>query len=270
MLRKTIFLPQDHGSWVFIFSPLLIGLFAGGRVSPASGLLILAALTAFLIRQPVTIAVKAIVGRRSESDLPAARAWIVIYGAIILVSVTGLIALGDAFVLILAVPALPVFAWHLYLVSKRSERRQAGVEVIAVGALSLAAPAAFWVGIDRADPAGWWLWALIWFQSAASIVYAYLRLEQRELKSAPDRSTRWRMGRRSFLYTGFNFAAALVFSFLGTLPQWIFVPFLLQFVETLYGIFNPAVGYKPTAIGFRQLIVSALFTLLFVLAWRLG
>ena len=56
-LRKQIFIPQDHGSWVFIFSPLLIGLFAGGRFTIESVYLVIAAVCAFLIRQPVTMAV---------------------------------------------------------------------------------------------------------------------------------------------------------------------------------------------------------------------
>ena len=179
-LRKQIFLPQDHGSWVFIFSPLLIGLFAGGSFSQASFYLILAALAAFLIRQPVTIAVKAWSGRRAKDDLRASYFWIAVYGCIILAATLRLVSEGFTYVLYLAVPSLPVFAWHLWLVSKREERKQINVEIVATGVLSLAAPAAYWVGIGRYDPAGWWLWILVWMQTAASIVYAYLRLEQRE------------------------------------------------------------------------------------------
>jgi hypothetical protein len=32
-------------------------------------------------------------------------------------------------------------------------------------------------------------------------------------------------------------------------------------------VVQPAIGWKPTRIGVRQLIVSVLFTLLFILAW---
>ena len=63
-LRKQIFLPQDHGSWVFIFSPLFIGLFLGGKFTFASLSLTLATIAAFLLRQPVTMAVA--VGAESE------------------------------------------------------------------------------------------------------------------------------------------------------------------------------------------------------------
>jgi hypothetical protein len=35
------------------------------------------------------------------------------------------------------------------------------------------------------------------------------------------------------------------------------------------GVSNPAIGLKPRAIGYRQLVVSTLFTLLFIVTWRL-
>ncbi|MFT3894542.1 MAG: YwiC-like family protein [Anaerolineales bacterium] len=266
-LRKQIFLPQDHGSWVFIFSPLLIGLFAGGRFTFASLSLTVAVIAAFLMRQPVTMMVKAYSGRLPKDDLPAARLWVVMYGIIAAAALVGLIVQGFFSILYLAVPGVPVFAWHLWLVSRREERRQAGVEIVAIGVLSLAAPAAYWVGVGRYDPLGWWLWILVWMQSAASIVYAYLRLEQREQKQVPERSEQWRMGFRAALYTSFNLASALTLGLVSVLPRWIFIPYLVQWIETLWGITHPATGWKPTRIGVRQLIVSVLWTALFIVFW---
>lgn len=267
-LRKQIFLPQDHGSWVFIFSPLLIGLFAGGQLSPASLSLVVAALAAFLLRQPVTMAVKAYAGRRAKTDLPAARFWIVLYSAVVILAVIGLIVSGFGYILALAIPGVPVFAWHLWLVSRREERRQINVEIVATGVLSLAAPAAYWVGVGRYEPAGWWLWILVWLQTAASLVYAYLRLEQRELAQVPGRAALWQMGRRAILYTTFNLILTLGLGFLSVLPRYLFVPYLVQWAETLWGIFHPAIKWKPTRIGIRQLIVSTVWTILFILFWR--
>ncbi len=267
--RKQFFLPQDHGSWVFIFSPLLIGLFAGGTFSLASFYLVVAAVAAFLIRQPVTMMVKVYARRRSLTDLPPARFWIGVYGLIILLALLGLIRAGAGSVLLLAMPGLPVFAWHLWLVSRREERRQVNVEIIATGVLALAAPAAYWVGIGHYDPLGWWLWVLTWLQSAASIVYAYLRLEQREWKEAPPRSMLWKAGLRAFGYTSFNLLFVLGLGLASVLPRLLFLPYLVQWGETLWGIFNPAVRWKPVRIGMRQLIVSILWTVLFILTWRL-
>ncbi len=268
IFQKHIAIPQDHGSWVFILSPLLIGLFAGKTFHAASFALVIAAMLAFLIRQPVTIAIKAYSGRRPRADLTPARFWVIFYGVLILLAVAELYTLGDTYVLLLGIPGGPVFAWHLWLVSRRAERRQAGIEILATGVLALAAPAAYWVGSGAYRPEGWWLWLLTWCQSAASIVYAYLRLEQREWKQIPPINQKISAGRRALLYTGFNFTASLALSLTGILPSFIFIPFLLQAAETIWGTVNPATGQKPTAIGLRQLIVSILFTILFILCWR--
>ena len=268
LLKRHIALPQDHGSWVFILSPLLIGIFAGGRITPASAYLIIAAMGAFLLRQPVSIAVKSYSGRRSREDLPAAHFWMLVYGTIILLSLAGLLTGGNFYVFYLAVPGVLVFAWHLSLVRKRTERRQPGLEILATGTLALAAPAAFWIGQDRYDPLGWALWISTWLQAAASIVYVYYRLEQRELPAQSIRSDLWSLGRRAFTYTSFNLALAISLGWMSWLPRWIFIPFFLQWLETLWGINTPAIGWKPTAIGLRQLVLSALFTVLFIICWR--
>jgi hypothetical protein len=266
--RKQIFLPQDHGSWVFIFSPLLVGLFAGKQFTLASMYLVIAAVTAFLVRQPITIAVKAYAGRRAKSDLSAARFWIVIYSMMILLALIGLMSAGFGYVLLLAIPAAPVFMWHLWLVSKREERRQVNVEVLATGVLALAAPAAYWVGLGHYEPLGWWLGGLTWFQNAASIVYAYLRLEQREWIKVRGRAALWRSGQHAFAYTTFNLVSSLGLALFSLLPRLIFLPYLLQWMETLWGIFHPAVKWKPTRIGIRQLVVSIVWTILFLVTWR--
>ena len=267
--KKQIALPQDHGSWVFILSPMLIGIFAGGKFNYAIFNLIIATMSAFLIRQPMTIIIKVISGRRPKTDLVPAQFWILIYGMIAILSLTTLILKGFGYILYLALPGAPVFAWHLWLVSRRAERKQAGIEIIATGVLSLAAPAAYWVGLGNYDPLGWWLLLWVWLQSAASIVYAYLRLEQRDLKQdqiqSGERSTLWKMGNRAFLYTSFNLSAALILGWANIIPQFIFIPFLLQWLETIWGITHPSIGWKPIRIGMRQFTVSTLWTILFII-----
>ncbi|MCJ7695293.1 MAG: YwiC-like family protein, partial [Anaerolineaceae bacterium] len=142
IFRKHIALPTDHGSWVFLFSPLFIGLFAGESWTVASLCLIIGTLAAFLLRQPLSIVIKIHCGRRSRRDLPTAWFWVFVYGLISFLTIIGLILLGYTYILILAIPGILVFSWHLYLISKRAERRQAGVEIVASGVLALTAPAA--------------------------------------------------------------------------------------------------------------------------------
>jgi hypothetical protein len=268
ILKRHIALPQDHGSWVFLFSPLLIGLFTAGHWRAGTAPLIIAALAAFLVRQPVTVAVKVLSGRRARRELPAALFWGVLYAGVGLAMLAWLIGLGWSYLLILALPGVPVFAWHLALVYRRSERRQIGVEIVGSGVLALAAPAAFWVGRGEPDPMGWVLFGLAWFQSAASIVYAYLRLQQRELKAVPPLSERLRMAARALAYTSFNLAAVSVLSLMDVVPGLLPLAYALQWAESLWGSLRPAIGWKPTRIGIRQLVVSTLFTIIFILSWK--
>jgi hypothetical protein len=218
----------------------------------------------------MTVLVKVYSGRRPKTDLNPARFWVLIYGMVAALALSELILNGYGYVLYLAIPGIPVFCRHLWLVSKRGERKQAGIEILATGVLSLAAPAAYWVGNHAYSPPGWWLWALSWLQISASIIHAYLRLEQREWKSVPDRPVRFKAGGRALLYTSFNLAVTLTLGLgAGLLPRLIFIPFLLQWLETLWGIDHPAVGAKPTRIGIRQLIISSLWTILFLIFWKL-
>ncbi|MFN2150969.1 MAG: YwiC-like family protein [Anaerolineales bacterium] len=265
--NRRIAITNEHGSWVFLLSPLLIGLFIGGNWSTPLFYLIVAALAGFLIRHPVTIAVKVYSGRRSRKDLPAAWFWIAIYAFVALLMIAGLVMRGFGYVLYLALPGIPVFAWHLWLVTHRAERHQAGVEIVASGVLALSVPAAYWISVGAPDPVGWWLWGLTWLQSAASIVYAYLRLAQRQWKQAPQLKTRLQAGRRTLYYTSFNLGLTLLLAMIGHLPTWLFLPYGLQWVESIWGTLNPAVGVKPSRIGLRQLLVSSLFTLLFIICW---
>ena len=266
--RKHIFLPQDHGSWVFILCPLFVGIFAGRSFSNATVYLIIAAMTAFLMRQPATIMIKSLSGRRSKDDLSIATTWLIVYGVIIVLTALSLIRVGYGYLMILAIPAAPIFVWHLWLVSRREERRHIAIEIVATGVLSLAAPAADWIGITHYDAMGWWLWLLTWTQSAASIVYTYLRLEQRDLDRIPTRSEQWRMGSSAKIFTSINLASSIGFGFVSLIPKWIFIPYLIQWFETIWGITHPAVGWKPVRIGTRQLIVSTLWTVLFIIFWR--
>jgi len=267
LFRKVVALPQEHGTWAFLLSPLAIGLVAGGRWTTATTLLVVGVLVAFFFRQPVVILVKVLSGRKPRTLLPAALFWVGVYGLAGLGILWWFWAHGMGYLLYLAIPAVAVFLWHLYLVRHRAERGQRGVEIVASGTLALAAPAALWVARGYPDPMGWLLWLLAWFQSAASIVYAYVRLEQRRWREWPPLKERLRAGWRALLYTTFNLVVVALLGALHVISPWLWLAYAVQWVETVWGVFRPAVGWRPTTIGFRQLFVSILFTLVFILTW---
>ena len=265
--RRSVDLPADHGAWVFLLSPLVIGLFVGGRWSTSAFYLIVASLCGFLSRQPLTVAVKALSGRRPRADLPPAVFWALLYAGVGLLHVAGLVMRGMGYLLYLAVPGIVVFAWYLHLVRHRDERRQLGLEILGAGVLALNAPAGLWAGLGQPEPIGWLLWLLTWAQSAASIVFVYLRLAQRPLLDDLGLGHRLRMGLPVLGVTTLNLFAVTALGIDQIVSGTLFLAYLPQWLEAVAGTLRPAYGTKPTRIGVRQMVVSALYTLLFVACW---
>ena len=267
LFRKAVVLPQEHGMWAFLLSPLLIGLYLGQNFSLATVFLVIGVLDAFFLRQPIVVLSKVLAGRKPRSLLPVALFWTVIYGFIGILILGWFIHQRMYYVLLLALPALFVFAWHLYLVWHRTERGQMGIEIVASGTLALAAPAALWTAQGYPDPIGWLLWLLLWLQSSASIVYAYLRLQQRRWRASLSIEKRLRMGWRSLLYTTFNMVIVGLLGLFAVVSPCLWLAYAIQWAETVWGVFRPAIGWRPTRIGLRQFGVSTLFTIAFLLTW---
>lgn len=262
LLRKHYALPSEHGAWVWLAGPFALGAAAGPSASPDLLLLALAGVSAFLLRQPVSIVVKVLSGRRGRQQLVPGLIWSAGYALLCAGLLLILWNRGHSRVLLLAVPGAPVFIWHLWLVRGRQERDRPGVEIVAAGVLALMAPAAYWVSTGDSALIGWLLWGISWFHSAGSIVGVHLRLRQRRLEGLPPIATRLQMGWRSLAYHLFNLAAALTLSLLVDLPPLVLGGYAVTLVDALEGALRPAMGARPGAIGRRQLVVSAAFYLL--------
>jgi hypothetical protein len=252
---------------------MLLGPFAAGlglawRLDLAVLWALLGMLLVFLARQPMIILVKALSGRRSREDAQPALIWLTIYTGLASIPAALLVASDRAAMLWLVLPALPALVWQLWLVTHRAER-QMTVELAGSGALALAAPAAYFAATGHFDLVSLSVWLLCWFQSAAAIVYVYLRLEQRRLSAVPTRSRQWAMGRRAVVYHTFNFAASLALSVTRLLPSLVPLAFAALLVQVVYGTFHPAVGVKPQVLGFSQVAATVVFVLLLVVAYRL-
>jgi len=75
------------------------------------------------------------------------------------------------------------------------------------------------------------------------------------------------MAVRALSYTSFNLMTVFGLSLAGVLPALLPLAYALQWIESLWGSLKPAIGWKPTRIGIRQLLVSTLFTILFIFTW---
>jgi hypothetical protein len=264
--KKYYSVPAEHGAWIWWIGPLILGAFAGGIWNPGLIWLTLAALIAFLSRQPASVLVKTFSGRRPARERKPALIWLSFYAAVATLSVAQLIRLEHTQVLYLAVPAIPILVWHFALIAQRRERKQMGIEIIGTGTLALAAPAAYWVGGGNDSVFPWILWLVSWLQSAASITLVYLRLAQKDWVEGLSLEDRLRRGSRALAYHGFNFVvgwAVVVFSGFNPLAG---IAFTLMLVDALWAILQPAHNWRPKNIGMRQLASSGLFFLMLILS----
>lgn len=273
LLRKHIALPQQHGSWALWLGPYAVGVGVAGALNAGLAWVTLATLGAFLALQPLTILVKILAGRRPATDRAPALFWLAVYSGLVAIGAVGMAASGFGYVLPLGLIAAPVLIWQMALVYRHEERHNLWVEVAGAAVLALAAPAGYWVAgaATEATPTGWLLWLLCALQGFGAIVYVYLRLAHRRLSGVPSWPVRWRMALPAIAANGANVVIAAGLAVAGLIPIAAIALFGLMLGEALYGgLGRIGVGVKPVVIGVRQVIVTAIFSLLLILAYRLG
>ena len=108
---------------------------------------------------------------------------------------------------------------------------------------------------------------ILWLQSAASIVLVYQRLTERQLTSPDSMPERARRAARSLAYHTFNLIFMLIAHIAIGLPWGFPLASSLMLMDALDTLRVPAVGWKPTRIGLRQLFASSIFMVLTTLGF---
>lgn len=286
-LRRRIWLPQEHGSWVFWLSPFVLGLCVGGAPGGGVAALFLGALAGFLLHQPAAVAVKVLSGRFPRSELAPALLAAGVLSLAGALAVPCLLAHHHPRVLLYVAPGVLLFAWHLALVARRDERRHPGLLLVTGGALALAAPAAYEVagGADPLTP--WVLAVLCWLRNAGDSATVYARLAQRApsagapgaVASAAPASAGAPPGgapppaagalRRMLAWNVAGVLAAGAGAAFGVVPEPVPLAFVLPAADALrIAATTPPRPLLPRQIGLHQLGMAVAFTLLCVLLWR--
>lgn len=268
--RRRIWLPQEHGSWVFWLSPFALGLCVGGAPGGGVAALFLGALAGFLLHQPAAVVVKVLSGRFPRSELAPALLAAGVLSLAGALAVPCLLAHHHPRVLLYVAPGVLLFAWHLALVARRDERRHPGLLLVTGGALALAAPAAYEVagGADALTP--WVLAVLCWLRNAGDSATVYARLAQRApgagASAAPAAAGALR---RMLAWNVAGVLAAGAGAALGVVPEPVPLAFVLPAADALrIAATPPPRPLLPRQIGLHQLGMAVAFTLLCVLLWR--
>jgi hypothetical protein len=272
-IRFRTYLPKEHGGWFLFLTPLAVGLAVAWQWNRAALTFVVAGLALFLIRPPLELTLKAWRGARTRDDLPTLHAWLLIYGALILLAGGSLVCLDRRWGLIpLGVLGVALIGLQLWATHARLARTLWG-EVIGTAGLSLAAPAAHYAATGAWTRTAAALWLLMAIIGVGGVLYSRWRLRRRRLAArlSPDEGHH-APPRISVLahYAG-GLALALLLAAAGWVPAAI-IP--------LYAILlaRVAIGTRPRArpdrtvlaIGLGEGIVTLVAGAWIVVAYRLA
>lgn len=170
---RSVALPSEHGGWMFLLEPVLLGLAVAGSWPGVT--LAVAALGAFLLHQPVKVAVKDYLkGKRPLRTVWAER-FIAVYGLVAVVAFAVVLRGGDRAFLLPLLVAFPLMAAQL-LYDARNQSRALLPELAGALALGSLAPSVALLG-GWSLAAAWPLWLLAASRALPAILYVRERLK---------------------------------------------------------------------------------------------
>lgn len=169
---KNIALPIEHGSWGFVFEPLLAGLLVA--FSPSALWVSLLIVGAFLTRQPLKVLLNDWQAKRNLPQTAVARKFVLIYGAIFTVGLLGSLYFVPRAALLPFLFVLPLAACQLYFDASRKSRQLLPELTGAVAVSSSVAVIALADGWSLAAAVA--LWAIFVARLVPSILYVRNRL----------------------------------------------------------------------------------------------
>jgi hypothetical protein len=190
--------PHEHGAWAMLYSPLIIAVAAFPPIAWLPVTLLTIAVTGlFLARNAFSL----IVRRRADTGTAF---WLSAYlCAAAAAAYPLLISSYRADLLFIGIVAAGLLAVHTLLLlipaQKRLDRSQWG-EILAVGALTLTAPAAYIVVHGHLATPAWRLWISCTLFFSSSIFFVKMLLNAVKVKGAIGRRQRWQLGRNDIVY----------------------------------------------------------------------
>lgn len=262
-------LPREHGAWAMLLVPLVTGMGAAGALSTRGAVLALTCLCFFLFRQPLTLAVKSVTGKRGWAGVtPQIRSWAAIYGFGTIAGGLCLIAMGAGIWLVfLALTGAILLVLYLFQVGQRAEMSATG-EMLGVLGLALGAPAAYYATTGRVDATAAFLWVLTGVYFGATIFYIKLKVrEQPRLVAPPSWVDRLYAGRVTIAYHVVMVLTVLLFAVTGSVPLLLSLAFVPAMVKAVNGTMQWTRRPNLKHLGMVEAIHAAVFAIVLITAY---
>src|SRR5262245_11041060 len=263
-LRSALKLPKEHGAWAMLYVPFVLGVTVAGRVNWQMLLLLLSTTAAFISRESLLVYWRA---RARGRDAVEARKTLLLYLALAAAFGSPLIL---AFELFWLVP-LGLIGAALLLINGRQatrmEERAARSEIMAIGGLTMTAPAAYYAASVRWEMTAFWLWLLSMLYMASSVFYIKLRVYRLNPRKHAEQRQAWRS---CALYHSFLIVALPALMFVGGLSLFTFIAFAPALARTFWGMFKPKTKVNLMRAGILEIVYSMIFLICAALNFRVA
>lgn len=260
--------PGDHGAYVMLLVPLLIGTIAGAMQRNINFqflpviLLILTMVAGFFVYEPLDKLTKANINPVVRQQ---AKLWLAIYAAIGVITGLMLLLIWQKWALLLfgCAELLPMVA---YLISKKwRKQRSLPVRLAGIAGLVLSEPAAYYIVTNRIDglAIGLWVANVLYFGSQLFYVRAWFEAKK-QLKQGLPPVPAWLL-RATFIFLALGFLILIGFVVTQILPWQVLLAFAPLAVKLAMGLRKPPINIPLIRIGLFELVQSLIFALLLLL-----
>jgi hypothetical protein len=253
---SAIVLPAEHGGWSFVAEPAILGLALAPSVPGA--LLALAALAAFLARQPLKLVLN---DRRRGVRYPRTRA---AAGVFVAFAALASLLLAAAFraaptpFWVPLVAAVPIGVVAVVF-DARGRSREAVAEAAAAVAFGASAAAIALAG-GAYSTVAWSAWALVALRAVTSVLYVRARLRLDRGRSVVTAAVH--LGHAA------AFAVACLLAAAGLAPWLGAAVFVVLLARSGWGLSARRRAVRPQAVGWQEVGYGALTVALLVLGYR--
>lgn len=257
-------IPKEHGAWAMLYVPFAAGTLAAGRtaLTHAWGLvLLLATVTGLFLGRDSLLAWLRQRDRGQEARADA-RATVWQLGGAVLSAALLLATHPPATIVALGGLGTVVLGIHILQMRRREARTVLG-EVLAIVALTLAAPAAYLVGRSGGTMTALVLWVLCILFFASSVFHVKLRV----LTAQPRRvAERRRMAAASVAYHVMLLAGLVALAVIRLLPVFAVIAFAPVVVRALGALRSRPARLDLKRAGIFEIAYSLVFLVCVTLA----
>jgi len=260
--RSRLKLPREHGAWAMLYVPLAVGALVAWSATIRLILLTLSVTFVFIARESLLIWWRGRSrSRQNDGALRFAVSYLAIAGVfgaplLLIFHLYWFAPMGLAAVVLLAINAQQAV---------RGEDRTIGSQMIAIGGLTLTAPAAYYAARGAFDVTALGLWAVCTGYFASSVFYLKLRVSS---ISSRIRETRNQLWWRCALYHGGMLVSLLILAMTRRVNLFALAAFAPVLIRSFWYLTMPTRRINFRRIGWTEVAYSLLFLVFTTLTFR--